>query len=650
MMDEKAFEFFSVLAKDFLYHTIEELSYQLDMSERSLREIVRVYKGEFEEKSGARLLLKTNFGYRIDVLDIMKFKSYFEKIEKEIQENQIANPNTSKDRSDYIIRKLLLSKTPIKTEDMCEELNVSKSTLATDLRNVRKELEKYSLQLDVKGKQGLYISGDMKNLRMCVSDCFFYQSDSLNVNIPLLENCTNIQGKEWIKTQLLDEIHKNNYHMSDIGIENLSVHLFISLLMYQLYGGNTNVNIHVDNYPVEKEIAKNIIERIYQKSGIHLSDNDIGYIVIHMIGNKVFTEKDANILSFDTLNTVRKILTEIQNIYAVNLFNDIDLFTMLCIHIEPMIQRLQNHVRMHNPLAQQVYEENPLGYDMAVLASEIIAKKYDVIVDQNEIGYLALHFQLALERKSDSKAIKVLTVCASGAGTSRILKYKLERQFGDKMKVIDSCSLVELSTIDLNQYDLIISTIPLANVNKNVIVVNCMLSDMDYSTIDAFLNKGSQLLDEVLKAFDKDLFIENLNVSDAQEVIHELCTKLGSKVTLPIDFEKRVIDRERIASTYTGHGVAVPHPSSILLDENKVVIAHVNKPILWFNNKEVQWIILLGMKKGDDQISESIVRVLYEVLSDASSMVKLKKNFTYQTWMDAIISHFDSKQQESIFK
>ncbi len=650
MMDEKAFEFFSVLAKDFLYHTIEELSYQLDMSERSLREIVRVYKDEFEEKSGARLLLKTNFGYRIDVLDIMKFKSYFEKIEKEIQENQIANPNTSKDRSDYIIRKLLLSKTPIKTEDMCEELNVSKSTLATDLRNVRKELEKYSLQLDVKGKQGLYISGDMKNLRMCVSDCFFYQSDSLNVNIPLLENCTNIQGKEWIKTQLLDEIHKNNYHMSDIGIENLSVHLFISLLMYQLYGENTNVNIHVDNYPVEKEIAKNIIERIYQKSGIHLSDNDIGYIVIHMIGNKVFTEKDANILSFDTLNTVRKILTEIQNIYAVNLFNDIDLFTMLCIHIEPMIQRLQNHVRMHNPLAQQVYEENPLGYDMAVLASEIIAKKYDVIVDQNEIGYLALHFQLALERKSDSKAIKVLTVCASGAGTSRILKYKLERQFGDKMKVIDSCSLVELSTIDLNQYDLIISTIPLANVNKNVIVVNCMLSDMDYSTIDAFLNKGSQLLDEVLKAFDKDLFIENLNVSDAQEGIHELCTKLGSKVTLPIDFEKRVIDRERIASTYTGHGVAVPHPSSILLDENKVVIAHVNKPILWFNHKEVQWIILLGMKKGDDQISESIVRVLYEVLSDASSMVKLKKNFTYQTWMDAIISHFDSKQQESIFK
>ncbi len=650
MMDEKAFEFFSVLAKDFLYHTIEELSYQLDMSERSLREIVRVYKDEFEEKSGARLLLKTNFGYRIDVLDIMKFKSYFEKIEKEIQENQIANPNTSKDRSDYIIRKLLLSKTPIKTEDMCEELNVSKSTLATDLRNVRKELEKYSLQLDVKGKQGLYISGDMKNLRMCVSDCFFYQSDSLNVNIPLLENCTNIQGKEWIKTQLLDEIHKNNYHMSDIGIENLSVHLFISLLMYQLYGENTNVNIHVDNYPVEKEIAKNIIERIYQKSGIHLSDNDIGYIVIHMIGNKVFTEKDANILSFDTLNTVRKILTEIQNIYAVNLFNDIDLFTMLCIHIEPMIQRLQNHVRMHNPLAQQVYEENPLGYDMAVLASEIIAKKYDVIVDQNEIGYLALHFQLALERKSDSKAIKVLTVCASGAGTSRILKYKLERQFGDKMKVIDSCSFVELSTIDLNQYDLIISTIPLVNVNKNVIVVNCMLSDMDYSTIDAFLNKGSQLLDEVLKAFDKDLFIENLNVSDAQEGIHELCTKLGSKVTLPIDFEKRVIDRERIASTYTGHGVAVPHPSSILLDENKVVIAHVNKPILWFNHKEVQWIILLGMKKGDDQISESIVRVLYEVLSDASSMVKLKKNFTYQTWMDAIISHFDSKQQESIFK
>ncbi len=650
MMDEKAFVFFSALSKDFSFHTIEELSYQLDMSERSIREIVRIYKDEFEEKSGARLLFKTNFGYRIDVLDIMKFKSYLQQTEKEIQENQIINPNTSKDRTDYILRKLLLSKTPIKTEDMCEELNVSKSTLATDLKNVRKELEKYSLQLDVRGKQGLYISGDVKNLRMCVSDCFFYQSDTLNIDIPLIDHCTNIQGKEWIKTKLLKQLQEKNYHMSDIGIENLSVHLFITLLMYQLYGEDTIANIDVEKYPVEKEIAENLIEIIYQKTGIHLSDNDIGYIIMHMIGNKVFTEKDANILSYDTLNTVRKILTEIQNVYDVNLFNDIDLFTMLCIHIEPMIQRLQNHVRMHNPLAQQVYEENPLGYDMAVLASEIIAKKYEVVVDQNEIGYLALHFQLALERKSHLKSFKVLTVCASGAGTSRILKYKLEKQFGDKMRIIDSCSLVELSTKDLSEYDLIISTIPLQELNKPVIVVNYLLSDVDCNLIDAFLNKDSQLLDDVLLAFDEDLFIDDLKVSNAQEAIHELCIKLGTVISLPTDFEKKVIDREKIASTYTGHGVAVPHPSSILLEDNKVVIAYVDKPIQWFNHKEVQWIILLGMKKGDDQISESIVRVLYDILSDASIMVKLKKNFTYQTWIDAIISHFDSNQQESIFK
>lgn len=650
MMDEKAFDFFSALAKDFSFHNVEELSYQLDMSERSLREVVRIYKDDFEEKSGARLLFKTNFGYRIDVLDITKFQCYLENTKKGIRENQVENPNTSKDRTDYILRKLLLSKTPIKTEDMCEELNVSKSTLAIDLKNVREELDKYSLKLEVKGKQGLYISGDLKDLRMCVSDSFFYHSDALDINIPLFENCTNIQGKEWIKSQVLDEIQKKKYHMSDIGVENLSVHLFITLLMNQLYGEDTKANIRVENYPTEKEIAENIIERIHHKTGIKLSDNDIGYIIVHMIGNKVFTEKDANILSYDTLNTVRKILTEIQNIYAVNLFNDIDLFTMLCVHIEPMIQRLNNHVRMHNPLVQQVYEENPLGYDMAVLASEIIAKKYNVVVDQNEIGYLALHFQLALERKNDLKSFRVLTVCASGVGTSRILKYKLERQFGDKMQVIDSCSLVELSAMDLSKYDLIISTIPLQEVSKPVIVVNCLLSDVDYNTIDSFLNKDSQLLDEVLKAFDEELFIDHLDVKDAKDAIYELCIELGKKTKLPVNFEKKVIDREQIASTYTGHGVAVPHPSSILLDENKVVIAHVDKPVMWFNHKEVQWIILLGMKKGDDQISESIVRILYDILSDASAMVKLKRNFTYQMWIDTIISHFEPKQQESIFK
>ncbi len=650
MMDEKAFEFFSAISKDFSFHTVEELSYQLDLSERSLREIVRIYKDEFEEKSGARLLFKTNFGYRIEVLDIKKFKSYLENTQKDINENQVLNPNTSKDRTYYILRKLLLSKSPIKTEDMCDDLNVSKSTLAIDLKSVREELEKYSLKLDVKGKQGLYISGEIQNMRACVSDCFFYHSNTLNVNIPVFEDLSNIEGKNWIKTQVLEEIQNKNYRMTDIGIENLSVHLFITLLMQQLYGEDTKSGIQVDNFPVEKEIAENLIERIYKKTGIRLSDESVGFIIIHMIGNKVFTEKDANILSFDTLNTVRKILTEIQNTYEVNLFNDIDLFTMLCTHIEPMIQRLKNHVRMHNPLVQQVYEENPLGYDMAVLASEIIARKYEVNVDQNEIGYLALHFQLALERKNNFKMSKVLTVCASGAGTSRILKFKLEKQFKDKIQVVDSCSLAELSEIDLSKYDLIISTIHLPKQIIPVLVVNCLLTDTDYQAINSFLNEDSQLSTGVLNAFCEELFIEDLKASSAKEAIHELCLKLNEQISLPEDFEEKVINREKIASTYTGHGVAVPHPSSILLDENKVVVAHSVKPIIWFNRREVHWVILLGMKKGDDQISEMIVRVLYDVLSDVSLMAKLTKKPSYQGWCDAILSHFDGKQQDSIFK
>ena len=325
---------------------------------------------------------------------------------------------------------------------------------------------------------------------------------------------------------------------------------------------------------------------------------------------------------------------------------------MLCTHIEPMIQRIQNHVRMRNPMLTTIQEENPLGYDMAVFASNIISSRLQMDIDHNEIGYLALHFQLALERRNTPKRKNILTVCASGTGTSRLLKYKLQNRFGNQIDSLASMSAHEALHCDLSKYDLIVSTVNLPVTSIPCIVVHALLNESDCSVIQKHLSVSFQQSSTIHSAFQEDLFLENVQITDPTELVYFLCTLLSKYVALPDTFMTKVIERENIASTHLGNGIAVPHPSTVLLDDSKIVIAHLAKPIQWFDKKEVQWVFLLGMKKGDDPDQEALIRALYTCISDINFMRELSQRpsfSAFQTHLTSVLQ-IEESSADSIFQ
>ena len=122
------------------------------------------------------------------------------------------NPVTTPERADYIIRRLLLSASPIRSDDFCEMLSISKSTMAQVLKLVRSTLMKYDLFLEVKGKQGLYIEGDRDCFQNIFSDYFFYHAQSEDEDVA--------EKKAWIHDLLLSVLQKYDYTMTDTGIDN----------------------------------------------------------------------------------------------------------------------------------------------------------------------------------------------------------------------------------------------------------------------------------------------------------------------------------------------------------------------------------------------------------------------------------------------
>ena len=650
MISSKALSLLEILSLTSGYTSQEVLSYKLQIKPRTLRELLRLYKEEIEKDGSCHISYKNNYGYHLDILDQTSFHNYILTQKEEINKTQLESPITSQERATYIIRHLLTSKDPIKSDDFCDSLIISKSTLAQDLKLVRSILVQYDLQLDVKNKQGLYIQGSKENYQSLFADYFFY-----NYNDSSLK-ASSSYDKQWIHDLLVSTLQSHHYHMTDTGIDNLVIHIFIAIYLSNKLNDSTPSSIpslDKENYKEEFAIAKELQTQIENKTQIHIEDDDLTFMVVHMIGNRVFTENDAPILSADTINTVRTILSSIRSIYDIDLFNDIELFTMLCTHIEPMIERIQNHVRMRNPLLPSIQEENPVGYDMAVLASNILAKKYHAEVDTNEIGYLALHFQLALERKTLKKKKKILTVCASGAGTSKLLKYKIEQNYGNHIETLDSTSVNEISHKDVSSYDLIISTVPLSIPYKPVIVVNGILTNLDYQNIDNFLNTSNEQSSQILKAFEEDLFFPDIHETNPTKLVTLLCNELKKKINLPDSFLPSILNREHIASTNLGNGIAVPHPSSVLLEDNKIVIAHLHKPILWFDNKEVEWVFLLGIKKGEDSLQENLIRSLYSCISDIAFMQELSSSPRYITFykkMTSLLKVQEATEPESIFQ
>ncbi len=136
------------------------------------------------------------------------------------------------------------------------------------------------------------------------------------------------------------------------------------------------------------------------------------------------------------------------------------LFEGLLFHIKPLLNRLKYHITIRNPLLDDIKAELQDIFTLTQRAMQVTAERFHYgPIDDDEIGYLCVHFQAALERQIAHK--RILLVCSSGVGTSHLLKSRILRAFPDWIIV----GVISASTLDdfcqQEPVDLVISTIHL---------------------------------------------------------------------------------------------------------------------------------------------------------------------------------------------
>lgn len=65
-------------------------------------------------------------------------------------------------------------------------------------------------------------------------------------------------------------------------------------------------------------------------------------------------------------------------------------------HIEYALYRLRNDIAIDNPFLWEIRTLNPKEFELAAQAAELIGKTFDVVVPEDEIGFLTIHIQSAV--------------------------------------------------------------------------------------------------------------------------------------------------------------------------------------------------------------------------------------------------------------
>ena len=549
-----------------------QLSEKLGITVRTLRNDLKEYKKELG-KYGIEVISKHAVGYSLLINDEEKYYQFLEKMMKEESETQMLIPIYPQDRVHYLIRMFLTQNDYIKIDDICEKIFVSRSTLSNDLKEVREKLQFFHLDLETKPAYGLKITGSEFHKRSCISQYFFHTNGNDDI---FLSQTKTTKQQEKIANILYNIMVSESFKLTDIGFQNLVIHLMIAIMRLQEKPKQTTYeyDVHIKESR-EYEIANMIATQLNNEFHVEFPEVEIYYIALHLSGKKV-VQYNSNTLFMNTdyEELIQQVIKDIQDKYQIDFSADLDLQTALALHIQPMLNRLKYDMVIQNPLLEQIKIESPVAFEMGVLTANVIEKRYQKTMSENEIGYIALHFALAIERYQQQGPKKnIIIICASGMGSSQILQYKIRQKFKDCIQSIYVTELYELSNIDQRAYDFILSTVPIPFPTEiPAIHVQYFLNDEDMISLSEAFLEQSETMSFIDQYFDQDLFYDDLKGKTKEELIHEMCQRISQLKKVPENFEEQILKREHYSVTEFGNAIALPHPMKPITDETFVGI------------------------------------------------------------------------------
>lgn len=570
-------------------------------------------------------------GYTLSVEDEAMFDAWLDRAER-LSEANISSAQHQ--RVTYLLNDLLLRPDWVTISTLASILNVSQQSISNDLKTVEQLLKRSNLKLWKRPHYGIKVVGSEMNRRLLLANLAISQTDVLDSKrlphdwhqlIATVDRCVE------------ETLAEDRFVIRSPSRQNLLMHIAIALIRIQedCYAPMASSQLSSIKAMPEFKMAAHIVQKIEAETSIKLPDQEIAYIAIHLAGKQEITEQsseDGNLVISDGIWTVvGEMLEAVWKAFRFDFRSDLELQMNLARHLVPLSVRLTFHLNMDNPLLADIKTRSPLPYAMALETAPILKRHYGSTPSEDETGYLALAFALAIERqRTEAPKKRILIVCATGAGSARLLEHRYRQEFGNALSSITTCDVAHVNDIDFQDIDYVFTTVPIERtLPVPVREVRFFLEAQDISDIKRVLSAQAGEC-PAIRFFDRRLFFPHQSISSQREVIEFLCTQAKRVYELPDTFTDLVMEREQIVATSFGNSVAMPHPSRMVSTQTFVSVALLDQPIMW-GQHPVSAVFLVSIADKESAELASFYDSLSSLMADETAIRALLHDQTWET-------------------
>jgi len=608
------------------------LAKEFGVSERTIRSYVN--RANMTMGDAAHVSAKRGHGYEL-VISNQKLFDRLMHANGASRENVM--PQTPKGRELYLLNDLLNRSDWITLDALSDVLYVSHKTISGDIKYVEEVLGRFDLSLARRPHYGIRVVGREVDRRLCLASLVINGENGISQTGARPDDAIVAEVSHCIEEVLQGE----DVVLDTIARQSLVVHVVIAIkrIRQDCYIPMPSDSLDEVRKTREFVIAEHLADIISERFGILFPRQEIAYIAIHLASKETLDGTDTEgsiVISNDVWQTVTEMLDSVWEGFRFDFRNDLELRMNLARHIVPLSVRLHYRIPVKNPLLADIKHSFPLAYLMAIDSSGVLVRKYGSSLSEEETGYVALAFALALERQQTGLPKKnVLIVCSLGVGTARLLSAKIWKEFGPYVSNVDTCDATDLDKMDFTNIDYIFSTVPIGTaLPVPVCQADLLLEDIGTENIRRILrrkgrNRGFE------SCFFEDLFFSHMTFSTSAEVITFLCNALEAHEKMSPRFSELVQEREGLARTAFGNGVAFPHPAHPVGERTVVAICLLDKPVDW-DGIPVRAVFLFSITKDGGKAVREFDRGMASLLMNESAIFDLLADQRFATLLDLL--------------
>ncbi|EOH93989.1 BglG family transcriptional antiterminator [Enterococcus haemoperoxidus ATCC BAA-382] len=476
--------------------TTKELAETFHVSVRTIKYDLENVRDWFKEQN---VLLKTrrNKGIWLEIPDSERLTLKNEIIEVERFETY---PDQEL-RVNQLIFRLLLASNYLTSQELADDLQVSRNTIISDLDRVEELIHNYELALNRQSRQGFSIVGEESKIRLLMEYItqkeiteydiyqimsYFVQSgqqkkmQEVHVGVnTIFQKIYQVALKEM--TGLLDPSLFDQFNYAEILSITLRVAIAASRMQLHHTVGGYKMLTNQKVLQQKQELPFLLMKKVFNHYELPLLADEYFYIY-----SDVFVANNQK----DIVGLTEELIKDVSEEINFPFYRDRQLFTNLFAHLSLRLTKKHLFINEYNPFVDDIKAKYPQLFSAIQLASQSDIEGSVLLINDSFIAYIALHFLVAYEKNlHEVNVVRIVYVCSTGLGVTSLIEQKIMEDVSNVEIAGFASVLNAVDVIEEKNPDLVLSIFPIEIVNRPFVKVNPLPTEADIHSIQEEVNK-----------------------------------------------------------------------------------------------------------------------------------------------------------------